>query len=293
MVIVMDKNKIIRIYCFFALSLVIGLFGAVCLFLAVSGEYNDGMGHFTVDSFFAPVVYACLVAGPLVGVAGWILFRKDKASDKALPGNIFVKAASGIAAAAILYSTVVDIMSNSGAVGFKPDGVTVISWIFSALAAASLIVSGILCGNGRVKPFVSLLAFAPALYCATEVLKLYFDQSVAVNSPVKLICQLSYLSYMLVFTAEAGLSLGRGRIYPRYIFTLCAAVAVGGCASVAALAITVADVNCIAMVGADTVAKLGLFLYSCARFASLSKIELEEEGVPETVGETEESVIEE
>lgn len=289
----MDKNKVIRIYCFFALSLIIGLFGAVCLYLAVFGEYNDGMGHFTVDSFFAPVVYACLVAGPVVGVAGWILFRKDKAPDKALPGNIFVKAASGVAAATILYSTVAEMMSYNGAVGFKPGGVTVVSWIFSVLAAASLVFSGILSGSGRVKPLVSLLAFAPALYCATEVLNLYFDQSVAVNSPVKLICQLSYLSYMLVFTAEAGLSLGRGKIFPRYIFTLCAAVAVGGCASVAALVVAVSDVNCTAMVGADTVAKLGLFLYSCARFASAPKIEIEAESVPEAMGETEESVIEE
>ena len=277
----MEKNKKIQIYCLLAASFVIGMFGAVCLYLGITGEYNDAMGYFNTDSLFAPVVYCCLVGGPLLGVAGWIIFRDHRAPDKALPGGIVAIAVSCVSAAMILYSTVSDMMSYIHAVPGTLQGVTVITWILSFLAAASLLVSAFFAKGGEtVKPLVSLLAFTPVLYCTSEVLLLYFDQSIAVNSPIKFICQLAYLSYMLVFTAEAGLSLGKGNIFPRYIFTLCASVAIGGACSVAAALATATGAECVAIVGVDCVAKLGLFFYVCMRLVFVANIEAKEEKKP-------------
>ena len=75
MVLKMEKNKKIQIYCLFAASLFLGIFGAVCLYLGISsGEYNDAMGYFSTDSIFAPVTYICMIAGPLFDVVAWVLF---------------------------------------------------------------------------------------------------------------------------------------------------------------------------------------------------------------------------
>lgn len=271
----MEKNRKIQIYCLLAASFVIGIFGAVCLYLGITGEYNDAMGHFNVGSLFAPVVYCCLVGGPVLGIAGAVVFRRTKAPDKALPGGIAAVVVSALAAAAILYTEIGGILSHMKEAAAPISPVNAVSWLFALLATASIVTNAVTARNGnKVNPAVSLLAFTPALYCASKVLLMYFDQSIAVNSPVKLICQLAYLSYMLVFTAEAGLSLGKERLFPKYVFTLCAAVSVGGLCSVAAAAITLTGTQCAGLAGADCIAKLGLFFYTCMRFAFAANIDV-------------------
>ncbi len=269
----MERNKKIQIYCLFAASLILGLFGAVCLYLGVLGEYNDAMGHFNTDSVYAPTAYVCMVAGPIFGILGWVLFRKSEACDKAIHTGIFTKIVSFIVAALILFSVFYDISAKLNEAMFS-FGAREISYTIAAiLAAASLVVNALVKKGVAVPPMVSLLSFAPVMYCAICVLYLYFDQAVAVNSPAKFVCQLTYLSFMLVFYAETGLSLGKGKLYSRYIFALCCAVAIGGAGAVSALAVTLTGAPCAAFTGVDSFVKIGLFLYACARFASFTKIE--------------------
>ncbi len=281
MVIDMERNKKIQIYCLFAASLFLGLFGAVCLYLGVLGEYNDAMGYFSADSIFAPVAYICMLAGPVFGIVGWVIFRKSEAVDKALPGSIFTKIASCISAALILYSVFCDITAklNEAVVSFGAREILYI--VMAVLAAASLVVGIFSKKDAATAPMASLLSFTPVIYCAISVLYLYFDQGVAVNSPAKLICQLTYLSFMLLFCAETGLSLGRGKIYSRYLFALCCAAAIGGAGAVSSLAVTLTGAPCAAFTGVDSFVKAGLFLYACTRFVDFAKIETAAEAEPE------------
>lgn len=46
-----DKTKI---YCFFAASLILMLFGAVSVFAAFGSEFDADIGHFARDSVSAP-----------------------------------------------------------------------------------------------------------------------------------------------------------------------------------------------------------------------------------------------
>lgn len=269
----MEKNKQIQIYCLFAASLFLGIFGAVCLYLGVVGEYNDAMGYFSKDSVFAPVAYICMAAGPVFGIVGWVLCRNKEACDKALFQNAFVKVSAFLVAALILFSVVTDVVAVLNAAVPTFGARNIAYFAVAILCAASLIVSTFSKKDEPVAPVVSLLSFAPVIYCAMSVLYLYFDQSVAVNSPVKLISQLTYLSFMLVFCAETGLSLGRGKLYSRYLFALCCGVAVGGVGAISALVVTLTGAPCVALTGADSFVKAGLFLYACARLVCFTKIE--------------------
>lgn len=273
----MERNKKIQIYCLFAASLILGIFGAVCLYLAVLGEYNDAMGYFNKESIYAPAAYICMAAGPIFGALSWVIFRKQEAQDRALPCGIAEKIASFVCAALILFSVASDISGRLNAAAPQFDAKTVLFIAVAVIAAISLVVSSFAKKDAPATPMVSLLSFAPVIYCALCVLYLYFDQAVAVNSPAKFICQLTYLSFMLMFCAEAGLSLGRGKLYPRYIFALCCAVAIGGAGAVSSLAVTLTGAPCGAFTGVEAFVKVGLFLYSCVRFARVTAIELESE----------------
>lgn len=262
----MERNRKIQIYCLLVASLFLSLFGAVCLYMGIASEYNDAMGHFAVNSIFAPCAYLCIGAGPLLGIVGWISFRGHASGDRSPWAPVPAKVACIVAAALVLVSALLEISANEP-VPRGAGGILNASRIFAFLTVLSLAVNALFSKRGPAKPVVSLLSFAPVLYCALKVMFMYFDQSVAVNSPVKFICQLIYLSYMLVFTAQTGLSLGRGEVFPRYIFTLCAAVAIGGAGSIASLAVKLADVPCAAISQYDFFSQIGLFIYSCTLFA--------------------------
>lgn len=270
----MEKNRKLQIYCLLAASLIIGLFGAACLFLGIFGEYNDALGYFNTNSLFAPVVYACMAAGPVLGLVGAIISKSLKAPDSVLPGKMLSKAAYFLGAFSILIGTAADVAGKITNVDAAIVTTDALSWVMGAISVAALVINGLNTDGGKVKAMVSLMDFATVFYCVSKVLALYFDQSVAVNSPIKFICQAAYLSYMLVFTAEAGLSLGKGEMYSKYIFTLCTAVAVGGTCSVASVIATVTGVSCASFTGIDCVAKFGLFVYALFRLFLLSKMDV-------------------
>ncbi|MBQ4066577.1 MAG: hypothetical protein IJD22_02915 [Clostridia bacterium] len=268
----MDNNRKLQIYCLFAASLFMGIFGAVCLYMGLGSEYNDAMGHFNVGSLFAPVVYCCIAAGPILGIAGWVLFAKGSLPDRPLPRTVTSKAVSIIAAALVSLSSVLELSSNINGIPGSATTLAKISSVLGLALAAYLIVSAFTGkDNAPRSALVSLLGFCAVIYCATKVLLLYFDQSVAVNSPLKLICQLNYLSYMLALTAQTGLTLGRGRLLPRYIFALCTAIAVGGTGAIAAVAVRFTNVQCSAFAGEESFAKIGLFIYMCVQLVMLTR----------------------
>lgn len=268
----MEKSRRIQIYCLFLASLFLGLFGAVCLYLGIAGEYNDAMGYFNVGSIFAPVVYCTIVCGAVLGIVGWIVFRKHVAPDKALPQSAATRTASALAALCIFIVAGVGAYQALGNHEIPFRGVEVFSFVTAVFAAASLIADAFFAKGKKNDAWRSLLSFGTTLYCASRVLILYFDQTVAVNSPVKFICQLSYLSFMLVCTARTGLTLGRGHILPRYIFALCCAMTAGGACAVAALICTLAGTQCAAIVGIGCVDKIGLLLYCATNFLVATRI---------------------
>lgn len=274
----MERNRKIQIYCLFAASAFLGLFGAVCLYLGIFSEYDNAMGHFAVSSIFAPCAYLCFFAGPILGITGWIVFRGHCAMDESPWRSGLMKAACGIAGAALLASFILEL--NAAADKVRPVAQNALlfhnaSKIFAALAFLSFAINAFSSNKGPAKPFASLLSFAPVIYCALKVMLMYFDQTVAVNSPIKLICQLAFISYLLVFTAHTGLSLGRGQIFPRYLFTLCCAAAIGGSAGIASLFVNVLGVTCTAISKTDYICLMGFFVYSCCSFGVAADTRLE------------------
>ncbi|MBR6676748.1 MAG: hypothetical protein IKL24_05400 [Clostridia bacterium] len=274
----MERNKKIQIYCLFAASAFLGLFGAVCLYLGIFSEYDDAMGHFAVSSVFAPCAYLCFFAGPLLGFVGWIVFRGHSSLDESPWASVITRVGCAVAAVCVLASFILDINAASDAL--KPVSNTAlpfynVSRLFAMLSVVSFAVNALISKKAPAKPIASLLSFAPVIYCALKVMLMYFDQSIAVNSPVKLTCQLAFISYLLVFTAHTGLSLGRGQIFPRYLFTLCAAMAIGGSASIACLFVNLLGVTCAAISKTDYICLMGFLVYTCCSFGVAADTRLE------------------
>ena len=273
----MKKDVKSIIYIFGAVAMLLAVVGGVCLYLALSGQYDNAMGHFTKGSILATVVYVCIIAGPVVAVAPWIMYLKRSAADCEFRGGIAYKIVSYLAAAAMLFDLYMEAKDSLYGNAAKGNLFFTVSLIFEFITVAYLIAAPTLNKKGKkVSGIMSLFSFSPVIFCAFRVLYMYFDPTVAVNSPVKLFCQLSYITLMLVFCAETGLSLGRGQIYSRYIFTLLSAISVCGTVTIGAAAAFVSGIEVNMLIGTDILLKLFLFLYCVVELMSIASVETTE-----------------
>lgn len=212
--------------CISVISIVLAVMGGVLMFFGGANDFDAAFGYFKTGSVYAAALYAVLAAGAVAGIIAWVINRKAVPQSRALPRTAAMPVFAVICGSAIAASAVSDAVSYMNS---APDDLAVIryiSWALAVPAAISVFLFGI---GGKKEPnaLSCLLGFFTPLYFASKVLADYFDRTTAVNSPVKIICQITFLAFMLLFTAEEGLSLGRKNIYPRYLFTLCAATVLG------------------------------------------------------------------
>ena len=226
------QNK--KLFISAVLSAALGIIGALLLAFGGAYEFDAPFGYFQTGSLYSVCLYAVLALGVILGLYLWISERKTAAGARLLPSCGAVPVISAVCGAAVLLSTVYDFLDKAGRQPEQYAAVTYISWIFSIIAAISLFCTAF---SGKKEPTAlpCLLSFFPPLYFASLVLTDYFDRSVAVNSPVKVIIQITFIAFMLMLTAEAGINLGRAKVYPRYLFTLCAATVLGGAAGIGGL----------------------------------------------------------
>ncbi len=211
------------------LCLLLASAGAALLYLCGKNHFDAGLGYFNPGSGIVTALYGVLALGIIAGILIWLESKPNASAVRALPSSICTPAFSVLCGAAVLYFTVTDLLYVTATAADEYIIVTYISWVLAIPCAAWLLLSAGDSGAGREPRVLQcFLGFFPPLYFASLVLVDYFDRTVAVNSPVKVIFQITFISFMLMFTAEAGLSLGRGTIFPRYQFILCCAAVFGG-----------------------------------------------------------------
>ena len=277
----MKNNKRSIIYIFGAVALLLAVVGGICLYLALAGQYDNAMGHFDTGSVLAYVVYVCIIAGAAVAVVPWIIFAKKSSVDVEFRGGIAYKIISYLAAAAMLFDLYMKARGSLYGNAASGNLFFTVSLIFEFFTVAYLIAAPTLNKKGKkVTGIMSLFSFSPVIFCAFRVLYMYFDPTVAVNSPVKLFCQLSYITLMLVFCAETGLYLGRGNIYARYLFALISAISVCGTVAIGAAAAFVSGLEVNMLIDTDILLKLFLFLYCIVDLIAVST-----DAIKETVKE--------
>ncbi len=251
-----------------ALIFVAGAF----LALAVALEYESGLGHFMRDAMFAPAVYVTCGAAFILGIVSWVLFRRADV-EYGTKAGIFpcfahaLAAFLAVAALAFDYLTVsADTAGVSG--GYSIGAITVLYCIFTAGTCAAFLIFGF---SGAYKGNAGkLLSFCPVIYCAIKTLMLYFDESVAVNSPLKIMCQLAYVSLMLMLVCDSGLAVEKENIFGRYYMCTVWAAVMSGAVSAASLCAHIMNVKSFELTLAETCLLTALFLVALSKLWHLS-----------------------
>ena len=269
----MKRTKINQIYILCAFCAALALFGAFCLYFGVKSEYNPALGYFDKGSVFAAAVYLSLALGAASGIVSWVLFARLKCADKPIPQkNVLTVISCVLISAGIAADCIEDAVEFFGAVSVKYSYMHYIMWILGAAAAVLMLVCAV--PGKSNNPVHSLGYFAAPLFLASKILIIYFDRSVAVNSPAKMISQFSLICFMLMFTAETGISLGRGNIFPRWLGTLCISTAVGGVGGIGSLALCLAGINFPGITLCDAAMMTAFALYAFLRLISVPAMEV-------------------
>ena len=269
----MKRTKINQIYILCAFCAALALFGAFCLYFGVKSEYNPALGYFDKGSVFAAAVYLSLALGAAAGIVSWVLFARLKCADKPIPQkNVLTVISCVLISAGIAADCIEDAVEFFGAVSVKYSYMHYIMWILGAAAAVLMLVCAV--PGKSNNPVHSLGYFAAPLFLASKILIIYFDRSVAVNSPAKMISQFSLICFMLMFTAETGISLGRGNIFPRWLGTLCISTAVGGVGGIGSLALCLAGLNFPGITLCDAAMMTAFALYAFLRLISVPAMEV-------------------
>ncbi len=231
----MVKNKKTILAYLLCGAVLIALLGAFCMFLAIVGDYSPELGYFDKGSVKAGVLYAMLLAGVILAAVSWFLFRKSALERSDIPTPVYTKIVSGALIIALLWQTGTDLLH------IPHDNPLLPHWslILVSDLLALLFIVYLICDSTskkiRQSSGTACLAFFPPIYAATRLFIIYLDLTAAANSPVKILQQLMYISFMLFLTGAAGLSLKRVSVFPRYVFSLICTIAVGGAVSVSAL----------------------------------------------------------
>ena len=237
------KSSLIYVAC---AAIFLALLGAFSMFVALASDFTPSLGYFSTGSIKAALLYITLTAGIALGIFVWIFLRRICLADaSALPMPIYTKVTSVLLMAALLWHTGDDLFGIFRTGGNYPYwGLVLFCDLFSLLFIISL-----LCNMGpndvllHGSPSRFFQLFFPLFRPLGSYLFYIWVQTVATNSRMPIIYQLMYISFMLLFTAQTGLLLGRKTIFPRYVFCLVCTIVLGGTVSISALLCAVAGIQ--------------------------------------------------
>ena len=255
---------------FFALAISLALVAAAFLSLAVTTEYESILGHFMRGAMFAPAVYVTCGLSFVCGIVSFVLLRRTETDCEERAG-IFPCFAHALTAFMAVAAIVFDCLAVPDAQTASEGGVNIISiayYIFALGTCAAFLMYGF---SGAYKSTAAkLLSFCPVIYCAVKTLMLYFDNSIAVNGPLKIMCQLAYVSLMLMLVYDSGLAVGKEKIFGKSYMCTLWAVVMSGAVSVSSVAAHIMNVKSFELSLAETCLLTAFFLTALSKLWHLS-----------------------
>lgn len=217
---------------FASLALLIAVAGGVLLFFAMQKEFDASIRHFKIDSIFAASACAVCVGGFVIACAGFFSVPRKKAYGTD-GKNSFIMIFISVFAA-LMCGLYFGYSVKNGLPADSKKGLILAEVSFAALSAIYFIVRAL--GLASKKKAVNIAEIVPAFLSAFLLLNVYFNTSDPLNAPLKIYEIVMLVSFMLFFTAEAGISIERPSMTGKYIFSGLFAVSSGGMVAISRVA---------------------------------------------------------
>ena len=236
--------------------------GAILMFLAMTNDFDVSIMHFEYGSAFAGAAFAVCIMSIALAVCGFFMSTNRIAYDdgsKFSSLTVFISTLAGLTC--LLYAFV----AIRGGLPETKIAVFIAEIVFAILSAAFFLMKA--AGVFEKKPSLSLTGLFPALMCAFALLRVYFNSDEPLNSPLKIYQIVMLVAFMLYFTAESGISIGRPKMSRKFTFASLAAISIGGMVSISRIASRIADVDSFGFNMVIEAFRLIMWLYVVVTFA--------------------------
>jgi len=272
-------------------SVCLAALGFALILLAAFTEYDVSIGQFEHNSVFAPSAYAVCILGVICGAACAFLCRGYRISHGKNAG-VFLSFASALCAILMLATVVLTFVENIPTAFADFTTVNYLCMISGLLGSAALVLF-VFYGSYRTTAS-QLLSFCIPVYFIFETLIQYFDKTVSINSPLKILVQLAFVSFALFTAFDSGVYIGKKKMLPKYAFACITAVVMGGSVSLATLVCQFTHPECFDISVVESCMACAFFLLAAAKLHHIAfAIKPEKKEKPaETVAAAEETVYE-
>lgn len=214
-----ENKKIAWLYVF--LTAVISVVAVIFQYILRTDYIEAESGLYTQGSL-PPGAYAVFVSVAVVLVlTSALVFRTDLLSKELKHGSVLVSITSLASAIAIVFASVMFFMDyqNKSAAQGSAGNVEKLRLVCSLIAVLAAVYYLTVAFSGKRKTrAASFLSFFPVIWTLLFLMSVYFDQSVAINSPVRTFRQLALIVFMLYQLFETRAMLGSSK--PRLYFIL-------------------------------------------------------------------------
>lgn len=276
-------------------SVCLAALGFAFILIAALTEYDVSIGHFENNAIFAPLAYGACGLGIISAAVSAFLCRGNRLS-RGKNAGVFLSFASALSAILMLASVVLTFVDNISAASEAISGsamrlgmVHYLSMIFGVLGSAALVLF-VFYGSYRTN-VSQVLSFCIPVYFVFETLIQYFDKTTAIDSPLKVLVQLAFVSYAVFTTFDSGVYLGKEKMLPKYVFSCMAAVVVGGTVSLATLVCQFVRPECFDISVVESCMSCAFFVLAAAKLHHIAfSIKPEKKEKPAELAQAEESV---
>ncbi len=216
----MNENKKVA-WLYVVLTMIIS--GVAVLFQFILDKFylEAELGLYKSEVLTPEAFYVYLTVAVFLVISSVLIVRRDALPKDIKHGFWFTTLTSFAAAAVMIFSAVSFFMSDSIGIAYGAAAITVykLRYACSVIAFPTGIYYFAVAFSGKNKTnFTSVLSFFPIVWTLLFIMSVYFDHSVLINSPVRVIQQLALIVLMLYQLFESRTLLGISKPILYFIF---------------------------------------------------------------------------
>ncbi len=208
-----ENKKIARLYVF--LTAIIAVVAVMFQYILYENYFEPDIGVYIHGAKTPGAFYIFIFIAVILMATPALIFRKDLLSNELKRGTFLTAVTSLLSAGAIAFVSVSFFMDKNKFSVIIDTTLNTVDKLKTACAIVGVLVAFYyfaVAFSGKSKSnFITFLSFFPVIWTLLFLMCLYFDRSGVINSPVKVLRQVSLIVFMLYSLFESRASLGKSK----------------------------------------------------------------------------------
>jgi hypothetical protein len=236
--------------------------------------YEENLNLYKAGAQLPGIFYICIFISALFCTSSSFIFRKDSSAHSLPPAGRFVSFAAILSGFLLLASVLLNSWYYLSGVYTAVTPLRAAAYIAAVPASFYFIITAM--SRAPKQNVIVLLGITAIIWAALYLMCIYFDMTSPLNSPIRILNQLSLITIMLYLTFEVRYLLGAPRLNLYFPVALLAMLFIS-MSSVSDIILTFSSVRASSQETVFRVTEAAIMLYIAARAGSVASDTREQE----------------